>query len=289
MRNPNQLPTIFNPHSISPMPVVDFLRNHWFKISLMLVILLVFKQKEMNFQFSLGNSSITNAESALLTPTPSPPPEMATMDLDESAILPFVTKKQKRVKNSDEKSEKTNTGNVANTFSNLGFILNPNYAAKHGVAADIVEKHNAACRNYIREFSGIAVREMHDFGVPASITLAQGLLESNAGGSFLSEKANNHFGIKCFSKSCRKGHCINATDDTHKDFFKKYASAAESFRDHSLFLQKDRYKGLKRFGKRDYSSWARGLKAAGYATDPRYGEKLIRIIEVLKLDYYDKL
>ena len=128
---------------------------------------------------------------------------------------------------------------------------------------------------------------MRKYGIPASITLAQGLIESNAGESRLSKENNNHFGMKCFSKKCKKDHCSNFTDDSHKDFFRKYTTAWESYRAHSIMLGGDRYKHLKKLDKSDYKSWARGLKKAGYATDRRYAEKLIHIIEEMELYQYD--
>ncbi len=140
---------------------------------------------------------------------------------------------------------------------------------------------------YVRRFSKVAVQEMKRFGIPASITLAQGILETKAGTSPLATRNNNHFGIKCFSKACSRGHCSNFEDDTHKDFFRRYPTAWESFRSHSKLLQADRYKSLFRLDPKDYKSWAHGLAAAGYATDPRYGEKLIRIIEGLDLQRLD--
>ncbi len=140
---------------------------------------------------------------------------------------------------------------------------------------------------YIKRYAAVAQEEMSRYGIPASITLAQGLLESNAGLSPLASSANNHFGIKCFSRHCFKGHCRNYSDDSHKDFFRVYANAWESFRAHSLFLQKPRYQALFRLRKRDYRGWAHGLTKAGYATDPGYGDKLIRMIERFELHRYD--
>lgn len=148
-------------------------------------------------------------------------------------------------------------------------------------------KVNIQQRSYVRRFAHVARAEMDKFGIPASITLAQGLLESQAGKSPLAREAKNHFGIKCFSKNCKKGHCRNFSDDHHKDFFRQYPSAWESYRAHSLFLQKDRYKHLLELEKDDYKGWAIGLKKAGYATDPNYAKKLIRLIEVLDLARYD--
>jgi flagellum-specific peptidoglycan hydrolase FlgJ len=145
------------------------------------------------------------------------------------------------------------------------------------------------CHDYIRHYAPVAQTEMRKFGIPASITLAQGLLESNAGTSGLAKKANNHFGMKCFSHRCKKGHCINATDDTHKDFFLKFNNAWSSYRAHSTFLkEKPRYAGLFRLSRTDYRAWAKGLSKAGYATDRQYADKLIRIIEDFQLHRFDR-
>ncbi len=144
---------------------------------------------------------------------------------------------------------------------------------------------DAARQQYIRRFSATAVAEMKAYGIPASITMAQGLLETRAGQSALATKANNHFGIKCFSKNCKKGHCTNFTDDTHKDFFIKYPSPWASFRAHSKLLRSGRYAGIRG----DYRDWAIGLKRAGYATAPNYSESLIRLIRLYGLDRLDQL
>lgn len=140
---------------------------------------------------------------------------------------------------------------------------------------------------YVARFAKVAQSEMQKYGIPASITLAQGLLESNAGQSRLAAKNNNHFGIKCFSKKCKKGHCTNFSDDSHKDFFRRYDTAWESYRAHSTLLQKNRYKRLYELDRRDYKGWAKGLLEAGYATDKRYAKKLVRLIEELRLYEYD--
>ncbi|MGK0389834.1 MAG: flagellum-specific peptidoglycan hydrolase FlgJ [Maribacter sp.] len=142
-------------------------------------------------------------------------------------------------------------------------------------------------KNYIINYHKLAIKEMQKNKIPASITLAQGLLETNGGLSKLATDNNNHFGIKCFSKKCKKGHCSNFNDDSHKDFFRKYNSKKESYKDHSILLKKDRYKKLFSFNKNDYKSWAFELKKAGYATDKKYPEKLIEIIEKYNLHLYD--
>ncbi len=139
---------------------------------------------------------------------------------------------------------------------------------------------------FIKKYAPVAKTEMNKFGIPASIKMAQALIESNSGKSRLAKNNNNHFGIKCFSRNCKKGHCTNATDDHHKDFFRKFSSAWESWRAHSTLLENKRYQSLKSFGK-DYKKWAHGLKKAGYATDQSYAKKLINTIEkyhLYKLD-----
>ena len=142
---------------------------------------------------------------------------------------------------------------------------------------------------YVKKHAEVAQTEMSKFGIPASITLAQGIVETNAGISRLATDNNNHFGIKCFSRKCKKGHCSNFSDDTHKDFFRKYKSTWESYRAHSNLLKNKRYRPLFNYPKTDYKNWAHGLKKAGYATDRRYAEKLIKIIEDLELYRYDSI
>ena len=144
----------------------------------------------------------------------------------------------------------------------------------------------SAQEKYIEKYSAVAVEEMLRSGVPASITLAQGLLESGAGLSKLASEGNNHFGIKCHKGWT--GPSMRADDDKRNECFRKYASAAESFRDHSDFLRyRDRYKFLFDLDLTDYEGWAYGLKQAGYATDPKYAGKLIKYIQDYKLYEYD--
>ena len=145
---------------------------------------------------------------------------------------------------------------------------------------------NQAYTGYIEKYRDIAVRKMHEYKIPASITLAQGLLESGIGNSELAVNANNHFGIKCHKEWT--GMTYTMDDDAKDECFRKYASAEESFNDHSLFLtSRPRYAGLFSLDIRDYKGWAHGLKSAGYATNPRYAEILIRIIEENELYLYD--
>jgi LysM repeat protein len=140
---------------------------------------------------------------------------------------------------------------------------------------------------YINQYRDLAVKEMIDYNIPASITLAQGILESENGNSPLAIEANNHFGIKCHDEWT--GKTYKHDDDLKNECFRKYGKAEESFRDHSEFLTtRDRYKSLFDLDITDYKGWAYGLKKAGYATNPRYPEILIRIIEENGLAELDK-
>lgn len=142
-------------------------------------------------------------------------------------------------------------------------------------------------KEYIRRFKDVALEESQHYGIPASIKMAQGILETNAGSSQLSRKNNNHFGVKCFSRTCKKGHCSNFGDDSHKDFFRKYDNAWESWRAHSKMIVSGKYKTLLKYGN-DYEKWAQGLKKLGYATAKHYDQTLIGLIEKYHLDELDK-
>lgn len=139
---------------------------------------------------------------------------------------------------------------------------------------------------YIKNFASFAVKEMHRTGIPASIKLAQGILESSFGESYLAKNANNHFGIKCGIDW--KGDFSFHDDDKSKECFRKYNSILESFLDHSNFLKKPRYAALFLLPKQDYKAWARGLKKAGYATVSDYADRLIKRIEKYKLWVFDR-
>lgn len=147
---------------------------------------------------------------------------------------------------------------------------------------------NAVASNYedyIDRYWELAVEHQQEYGIPASITLAQGLLESAAGRSTLASEGNNHFGIKCHKEW--KGKTMLRNDDKADDCFRVYETPEESFRDHSLFLRRTRYQKLFDLDITDYQGWARGLKECGYATDPQYAARLITIIERYSLYTYD--
>ncbi|HKK40300.1 MAG TPA: glucosaminidase domain-containing protein [Cryomorphaceae bacterium] len=138
---------------------------------------------------------------------------------------------------------------------------------------------------YIAQWKDVAIDQMEKHGIPASITLAQAILESGDGNSELARKANNHFGIKCHDWQGKKTY---HDDDKRNECFRKYRNAQESFDDHSVFLQRSRYLFLFDYKVTDYKSWAKGLKKAGYATNPKYPDLLIRLIEENNLAQYDR-
>lgn len=145
----------------------------------------------------------------------------------------------------------------------------------------------ASTQDYIEEFAQIAQYEMRAFGIPASITLAQGILESGSGRGELTQKTNNHFGIKCHSGW--QGDYDFHDDDAKGECFRKYNHPMFSFRDHSIFLaSRSRYRFLFNYRRDDYKKWAYGLKKAGYATDKKYPQKLIALIDRYNLDKFDE-
>jgi len=143
-------------------------------------------------------------------------------------------------------------------------------------------------QQYIDQYKDLAIAEMKRTGVPASIKLAQGIHETMAGKSELVQKSNNHFGIKC--KTGWNGPSVRHTDDARNECFRKYATAIESYRDHSNFLKSSpRYASLFELDPTDYEAWAKGLKSAGYATNPVYSQTLVRLIEEYDLQQYSML
>lgn len=148
------------------------------------------------------------------------------------------------------------------------------------------QKWNQRYQTYIDQYRDMAIEQMLRNKIPASITLAQGILESGAGNSELVKKGNNHFGIKCHGWT---GRTVHKDDDAKQECFRAYNNARESFDDHSKFLTKNkRYSQLFSLSITDYKGWARGLKACGYATNPNYAPMLINLIELYKLYEYDR-
>lgn len=157
---------------------------------------------------------------------------------------------------------------------NIFLIISCNFLSFLPLSANVYE-------DYIAKYSEMAVEQQNKYGIPASITLAQGLLESAAGRSTLAREGNNHFGIKCHADW--KGDTMLRNDDAPDECFRVYDSPAESYKDHSLFLLRKRYSELFDLDPEDYVGWAKGLKKCGYATDPNYADRLISIIELYSL------
>lgn len=261
-------------------------RTSWFKWAALGVGVWLIFSKNISFQISVGETLTTTIENQ----QPDRPPKVVqtTLTLDNLKASKQRTQDESPPNKSTPNIPDKTNDNRANDFSNIAFVMNPAYAKRHNISPEIVAKKNAIVRAYVSRYVPIAKIEQNLYGIPASITLAQGLLESDAGHSRLAKQNNNHFGIKCFSRTCAKGHCKNYTDDSHKDFFRIYKNAWESYRSHSLFLQKPRYKHLLDLPSTDYKAWAKGLSKAGYATDKGYADKLITLIETLELHQYDK-
>ena len=259
------------------------IQKYWPKVAMTLAATYLVYQKDLAIDLQLNNAQsavvrMADYEASEFTEDAAPM-NIAHYEPEE-AWLPAKAPEAKPV----NYAQPANVSNLANTYSNL---TSDNNGAAAEPAALRASKRQKQLR-YVKRFAKVAQAEMDKFGIPASITLAQGLLESNVGESKLAVENNNHFGMKCFSKTCGKGHCSNFTDDTHKDFFRKYKSPWESYRAHSQLLkQGDRYSELFKLKQTDYRSWAKGLKAAGYATDAQYADKLIKLIEDLGLHQYD--
>lgn len=277
--------------------------RYWFQTALCSIAIYGFSSRELsvNLQLnsaeplvqiqSLSPASTSSTQSTTNTKEPFHPMNvsMLSFSTEGEASLPRSSAAPKPVESRPPGPgaaaiTRTNSlGELANTFQNVSF---PDQDEVFEPATKRQAKRQKQLA-YVQRFADIAKGEQGKYGIPASITLAQGLLESDAGESPLSAQANNHFGIKCFSRTCGRGHCRNFTDDSHKDFFRVFPSAWESFRSHSMLLQGARYRALKKIGANNYADWAHGLSKAGYATDKKYAQKLIHLIEDLELYQYD--
>jgi flagellum-specific peptidoglycan hydrolase FlgJ len=193
-----------------------------------------------------------------------------------SSTKTSTTKNKKNVSKSETGTSKTQTTSGKS----------PNGAEIQLEATSNVKTYEEEIKLYVASFHEIAKNSMKTHGIPASIILAQGILESGAGKGKLAQSANNHFGIKCHTGWT--GDSVKHDDDAEQECFRKYNKPSESYKDHSLFLtSRSRYATLFKLDKGDYQSWAKGLKAAGYATDVKYPDKLIGLIERFELYKYD--
>ena len=255
------------------------INKYWFRGVMLGILVWMFLIKDVSINLNLKAIESTNFQISQQNLAPQ-------TDIHPENTSLYKNKNKNKKPKAVTTSSKGKGGNLMNTYSNLPF---------DGTDKKLSEsaKKRAAKRkkqlDYVKKYAPLAKSEASLYGIPASITLAQGLLESNVGDSRLARKNNNHFGIKCFSRKCSKGHCSNFTDDSHKDFFRKYANVSASYRAHSKLIKNGkRYRSLFKLEKTNYKGWANGLRKAGYATDKKYGIKLIRLIDGLGLDEYDK-
>jgi flagellum-specific peptidoglycan hydrolase FlgJ len=269
--------------------VKEFILKHWLNMLLALMLTMLILKKDIRLTVSSGLESDKTEVKALavaqVSKTKKAKQKVALASMADVAteqddngdgIIELLPKRaMKAILPTKQKNE-----NAANEFNIVSV-----FEKSKKDAPSIMDAKQAKCWDYVTRFVSVARAEKSKFGIPVSITLAQGLLESDAGESSLTRKANNHFGVKTFDK--KVSHVV-MKDDTPRDKFKKYNSAWESYRDHSQLLMRDHYKHLQFLSKTDYIGWAKGLKKAGYATDPFYAEKLVKIIESLQLYRFDE-
>lgn len=257
--------------------LMPYIQKYWFRAVIIFLVAHLYLSRDITIKFNMSDKGLNPAAASLMP--------VAGGEEQHEHIAMEAPGKESR--NSGTKPKKKWKSRKANDFYNITFVLNPDYGRRNNVDPRIVKEKLDNCKNYVKRYAKIAQKERELYGIPVSITLAQGLLESDAGGSRLSVESNNHFGIKCRSK-CRGCTCRNYTDDSRYDMFRVFDSAWESYREHSKLLNGGRYKHLLDLAVTDYQGWAHGLKKAGYATDKRYAEKLIKIIEEMKLYKYDR-
>lgn len=253
-------------------------------LGVMLIIFVLLSQREISFK--IGHHSNSNK----------------TAETQQASMIPTSSNWWEKIKTKQPTIEdKLNLANPATAvgaalteqqqkeaskYSNLGFVLNPKLGKKLNVSPEVIQYKKQKCLDYVKKYAPIAIEEMELYGIPASITLAQGLVESNAGESKLSINENNHFGIKCKTK-CLGCRCANYTDDDKYDMFRIFETPWYSFREHSKLLTGKRYRHLLKLEITDYKNWSRGLQSAGYATNKKYAKTLIAVIEKMKLYKYD--
>jgi flagellum-specific peptidoglycan hydrolase FlgJ len=276
------------------------LSNQWVQVTALGCLLYLAATDKVSFNFKAINTQSANVfQNGVLYGTPFG----FNQNENKKTGTKAVTKLEEKNSSNSNPLSKLNLANeatavgealsaeeqkIAARLSNLSVVFNSaEYFEKNNISKSVVAAKQKTCEVYIKHFSKTAQEEANTYNIPASITLAQGLLESNAGDSKLAKKENNHFGIKCRAK-CQGCRCANYTDDDRFDMFRIFDSAWQSYREHSKLLSSGRYKYLTKLERSDYKNWARGLKSAGYATDKKYAEKLIAIIEHFDLDRFDR-
>lgn len=276
-----------------------WLTKNWFNLSLLAFAIFILTQKDITMEFTMRNNPGGTTQESLQHSTS----ETAKV---VPAVAPLSSESKKKISNTDQQFSWSdlirNTGSKGNlsspkstmtkeeavtAYPNIRFLLFPEMVNSTNLSESAINSLNNKCKAYARRFAPVAMAEMGRYGVPASITIAQAILHSNAGDEILATQNNNHFGIRCFSKECSKGHCSHHGSETHKSFYRNFNTSWEGFRAHSLLLTNKKYKHLLKLDKNDYQAWAKGLQKAGYSKDPQYAAKLIRIIEAMQLRELD--
>jgi flagellum-specific peptidoglycan hydrolase FlgJ len=245
--------------------IKNFFANNWQKVTVLLVIILVFSYKDLTIHFDLSSPFRTQAE------TPPTLEEQFPNNTQGNVNQGFTDKMQQ-----DSRSE---------TFSLFPFLFGNNDESKTKVPKTLEGTFNDVKKSkkeaYIKRYSHVAVEEMKEFEIPASIILAQALLHGQAGTGDLSTKANNHFSITCGSSWSEKTHEIQGI------CYRNYPSAWKSFRDHSELITKGRFADLKQYSSTDYKKWAVGLQEKGYSVNKNYADLLMQIVKDYDLDKFD--
>ncbi len=280
----------------------DWLRKNWFSLSLLAFAIFILTQKDITMEFSMRanpnaipvqSTTPRDAENGKVVPAAAPLSHAGQPTLPKAnqqfgwGSLPDLIRNTVSKGNVAETETTISKQESVATHPNVRFLLFPEMSKSANLSESAINSLNNKCKAYARRFAPVAMAEMGRYGVPASITVAQAILHSNAGDGALATTSNNHFGIQCFSKECPKGHCSHHGTEAHKSFYRNFNTAWESFRAHSLLLTEKKYQHLLKLDKNDYQSWANGLQKAGYSKDPQYAAKLIRIIEAMQLAELD--
>lgn len=249
--------------------LLQMLNQYWFHLFLIGMILHLYWNKDISIQVKVADkdpqaleqtSWLGNGEGQALL----------------SSLVPF-----------ERTTASTRKANPADQYSNLAFILNPQLEEKRQVAPSIVQEKLEINRQYVERFAKVAISEMKKFQVPASIILAQGLLQSDAGASVASQKGHNHFRIPC-DANCAECGCATIRVNGGEEAMRTFATDWESYREHSLMLGMGDFDDLINH-KSAYAEWAERIERLWYPADTQYAKKLIRIIEVLDLYYFDRV
>jgi len=279
----------------------EWLRKNWFSLTLLVFAVFILTQKDITMEFSMranpnaipSEQSVPKSnEKAKVVPAAAPLSQTNQKE-NPSATQQFGWASfPGLIRNTVSKGNVTTTAHLTNEEAvaphpNVRFLLFPEMTISAKLNDSEINSINNKCKAYARRFAPVAMAEMGRYGVPASVTVAQAILHSNAGDDALASKHNNHFGIRCFSKECPKGHCSHHGTQAHKSFYRNFNTAWESFRAHSLLLTNKKYQHLLKLDKKDYQGWAKGLQKAGYSKDSQYAAKLIRIIEAMQLAELD--